>query len=221
MIYRFVDIGQSSSDVFFLRQCRKNTIYARNCQWVLLALSLSIVTTWTRTSRGGHIWPVESLSFFEFRWSSIVRCLINRLEGFNLSVDVIAKRTSKAVRIQPAFPQGIVRYSLYFVSFRNTGRPCLQWQEVFTSSLAFMREILAFLIRGISLVKRFTISSWLANRKMSELQDQTTKLNRQENIDSSNRNQIRTQTQYSNSCIHSRIKTHVRLFNVPLKPRCS
>ena len=50
---------------------------------------------------------------------------------------------------------------------------------MFTSSLTFIAMRywpLFFSIHGISLVKSSSISSWLANRKMLELQDQTAKL---------------------------------------------
>ena len=64
---------------------------------------------------------------------------------------------------------------------RNTGRPFVEWQDIYVYLFSgfYYSEILAFLfiIHGISLVKSCSIPSWLANRKMSELQHQPVKLN--------------------------------------------
>ena len=66
---------------------------------------------------------------------------------------------------------------------------------MFTSSLAFITVSYwpFFIVHGISLVKSYSISSWVAKRKMSELRDHTAKPKRRKTLTQSNRYQIRTQ----------------------------
>ena len=105
---------------------------------------------------------------------------------------------------------------------RKRGRPCvplwsgrIPWAGLYVHFFSgfYYSEVviltLLFIVHGISVAKSYSISSWLANRKMSELQDQIAELLTQENVIDS----IKPKPN-SNS-------TSIPELMGPLKPRCS